>query len=276
MKRFIVTAVIASLISGAAFAQETPTNVVSSANIVGYVQTTTPASNKLDIVSLAQFSTGSNSVNIQSIFANMSSLRSGRVITNVDRLITWNGSVYTTYGLYQSNAVGPFWMANGAAWTTPALPKNPANVQLSRGTAAWFQSAPVSTLTNFVASGNVFLDGTYSVKLNGTLMLLSYPYSADININQLVVTNAYAGRSITNVDRIITWNGTVYTTYGLYQSNSVGPFWMANGAAWTTPALPKNPSSAMINLGKGFWYQTVSTGATKTIGFRCSYTNLLQ
>lgn len=275
MKRFIATAVIGSLISGAALAAD-PTNVVSSVNIVGYVQTATPASNKLDIVSLTQFSTGSNSVNIQGHFANMASLRGGRVITNVDRLITWNGSAYVTYGLYQSNAVGPFWMANGAAWTTPALPKTPANVQLARGQAAWFQAARFFPATNVVASGNVYLDGTYSVKLNGTLMLLSYPYSADINLNQLVVTNSYAGRSITNVDRIITWNGSAYVTYGLYQSNSVGPFWMANGAAWTTPALPKTPANVTVNLGKGFWYQTVSTGSTKTIGFSCIYTNLLQ
>ena len=274
-KKLIVTAVLASMIGGAAFAQST--NVVSSVNIVGYVQTATPASNKLDIVSLAQFSTGSNSVNIQGLFSNISELRGGRVLTNVDRLITWNGSTYTTYGLYQSNAVGPFWMASGTAWTTPALPKTPASVQLARGMSAWFQSARVSTLTNVVESGNVFLDQSYSVKLNGNLMLLSYPYSADININQLIVTNAAAGRVLTNVDRIVTWNGSTYTTYGLYQSNAVGPFWMASGTAWTTPALPKTPSSATINLGKGFWYQVPgTTNGTKTIGFSCSYTNLLQ
>jgi len=275
MKRFIVTAVISSLIGGVAFA-DSPTNVVSSANIVGYVQTTTPASNKMDIVSLAQFSTGSNTVTLQSLFANRDSLRSGRVLANVDKIITWNGSAYVTYGLYQSNSVGPFWMASGTAWTVPAAPKTATVLNLSRGKAAWFQAAPGLPATNVVASGNVFLDNNYSVTLGGTLNLLSYPYSADINLNQLVVTNAYAGRVLTNVDRIVTWNGSAYVTYGLYQSNSVGPFWMASGTAWTVPAAPKTATSVQVNLGKGFWYQTVSTGSTKTIGFSCIYTNLLQ
>ena len=275
MKRFIATAVIGSLISGVAFAQ-TETNVVSSANIVGYVQTATQASNKYEMVSLTQFSTGSNTVNIQSLFANRDNLRSGMVLTNVDRLITWNGATYTTYGLYKSNSVGPFWMGSGPAWTVPGVAKTASAAQLARGQAAWFQAARFFPATNVVASGNVFMDGTYSVKLNGKYMMVSYPYSADISLNKLVVTNSYAGQVLTNVDRIITWNGATYTTYGLYQSNSVGPFWMGSGPAWTVPGVAKTPSTATLNLGKGFWYLTSSTGTTKTIGFSCIYTNLLQ
>ena len=265
MKKFMVTAVVTGLIGGAASAQ---TNVVSSANIVGYVQTASPASNKLDIVSLVQFSAGSNSVNIQKAIANVSNLHSAAIITNADRLITWNGAVYTTYGLYKNGTNGPFWMVNGSGWTVPALAK-PASNSFARGQAAWFQAANGASSTNVIFSGDVFQDQSYSMNLSGTLTLISYPYSADINLKDLVVSNATYASAITNADRIITWNGSVYTTYGFYKSGTNGPFWMVNGSGWTVPALAKPTTNVTVNLSKGFWYQT--TNGVKPVGFSQIY-----
>jgi hypothetical protein len=143
-----------------------------------------------------------------------------------------------------------------------------------RGQAVWFQAASGASSTNMIINGDVFLDETFSVNLSGTLMLLAYPYSADINLKDLVVSNATAATVITNADRIVAWNGSSYTTYGYYKNGTNGPFWMVSGLGWSVPSQAKPTTNVTINLGKGFWYQT--TNATKTIGFSTAYPTLLQ
>jgi hypothetical protein len=262
MKKILSATLIAGLFSGAAFAQTT----VSSANIVGYVQTQTPASNSFDIVSLVQFSDGSDSVNIQNAIANISNLNASAVWANADKLIVWNGS-YVNYGLYKPSSGSPYWMAFGAGWTFSAF-ATPATNRLERGKGVWFMAGSNSVRTNMIVSGDVFLDDTFPVNLNGTLTLLAYPYSSDINLTNMVISNATASATWANADKLVIWNGS-YVSYGLYQPSSGQPYWMAFGAGWTFPAFATPATNVTVILGKGFWYHSVS--GAKTIRFNRIY-----
>lgn len=261
MKKILLTAALTGLIAGYAAADS---NVVSSANIVGYVQTETPPAGSFDIVSLVQFSDGSNTVHIQDAIGNLSNLNASATWDNADKLITWNGG-YATYGLYQPASGGPYWMAAGAAWAVPAL-ASPADTFLERGKALWFKTASTGSSTNMTVSGDVFLDESFTVDLPEGFSILSYPYSSSINLTNLVISNATASATWADADKVIVWNGG-YVTYGLYQPASGSPYWMAAGAAWAVPALAA-PTSANIELGKGFWYRSMEA---KTIGFSKIY-----
>jgi hypothetical protein len=181
-------------------------------------------------------------------------------------LITWNGT-YTQFGLYEPTSGDPYWMANGPGWSIPSFAA-PANVQLDRGKGVWFMTGTGGNATNIVVSGDVFLDDTFTVNLVGTLTLLSYPYSSDINLTNLVVSNANASAAWTNADKIVVWTGT-YVQYGLYQPATGSPFWMANGPGWSIPSFAA-PANVNLNLGEGFWY--ASPSGSKTIGFSKIYT----
>ncbi|MFA7369320.1 MAG: hypothetical protein WC334_06725 [Kiritimatiellales bacterium] len=263
MKRMVAILIAGAAFSAASYAQ---TNTVSSANIVGYVQTQTPSSNSFDIISLVQFSDGSDSVNIQSAIANLSNLTASTTWSNADKLIIWNGG-YVTFGLYKPSSGNPYWMASGAGWSIPAFAKQATN-QLERGKGVWFQAGANSHGTNMIVSGDVFLDNTFDVNLVGTLTLLAYPYSSDINLTNMVISNATAAATWVNADKLVIWNGG-YVSYGLYQPTSGNPYWMASGAGWSIPAFAKPTTNVTINLGKGFWYQSVS--GAKTIRFNKIY-----
>jgi len=263
MKKFLTTIAVTALISGVSFADS---NVVSSANVVGYVQTETPAAGSFNIVSLVQFSNGSNTVHIQDAIGNMDVLNASAAWNNADKLITWNGG-YLKYGLYQPASGDAYWMASGAGWSIPAL-ASAADVELKRGEGVWYLTGTGGSSTNITVSGDVFLDDTFNVDLVGTLTLLSYPYSSDINLTNMVVSNATASATWVDADKVIVWNGG-YVKYGLYQPASGDAYWMASGAGWSIPALA-SPADVSVGLGQGFWYQ--APAGAKTISFIKIYT----
>lgn len=263
MKKFLTTVVVTGLIAGFAFADS---NVVSSANIVGYVQTETPAAGSFNIVSLVQFSDGSNTVHIQSAIGNMDALNASATWDNADKLITWNGG-YVTYGLYQPTVGDAYWMADGIGWSFSQF-ASAADVQLARGEGIWYKTGLGGVSTNATVSGDVFLDDTFDVELVGTLTLLSYPYSSDINLTNLVVSNATASAVWAEADKVIVWNGG-YVQYGLYQPTVGSPYWMADGIGWSFSQFA-SAADVKIDLGNGFWYRSVE--GAKTIGFSKIYT----
>ncbi|MCC7300089.1 MAG: hypothetical protein IT583_03305, partial [Verrucomicrobia bacterium] len=134
MKKMVTLLVAAATVAVSSYAQSN----VSSANIVGYVQTPTPAAGAFDIISLVQFSDGSDSVNIQSAIGNVSNLTASATWANADKLIIWNGG-YVSYGLYKNGTNGPYWMAAGAGWLYSVFAAPATNV-LERGKAVWFQA----------------------------------------------------------------------------------------------------------------------------------------
>lgn len=173
-KKVIVTAVISGLISGAAFAQ---TNVVSSANVVGYNQITVP-SNQLVLVSL-DFDNTNNTIN--GLFGTLP------VGSKVSR---WNTG--TQQYIASTKSVG--------GWGTAGTNK------IEKGTGVFVQ-LPANVQTNIYFSGDVPMSETTLVyKVNG-LAVISYPYPVDTPF-----TNTAVAKTAKVGDKISVWNNG-YTAY---------------------------------------------------------------
>ena len=260
MKKTLLIAA-AALVSASAFAQ-----TVSSANIVGYVKTDTPADDGFKMIAALPFGIGTNeTVDIQDVIANTDVLTASTTYENADKLMIFDGS-YTSYGLYAGTSSN-YWMAAGAAWVVAPLPKTPAAVSLNRGDAIWIKAGSGAPSTNVVMSGDVYADGTISVDVSAGFNMIAYPYSSTINLTDLTITNATASTVFDDADKIMIFDGS-YTTYGLYAGTSSN-YWMAAGAAWVVAPLPKIPASVDVDLGSGFWFRT---DTSKTIGFTQNYT----
>ncbi len=269
MKIMRATLILFVALAAMAFADDS--NVVSSANIVGYIQTDSPEAGKFNIVSLVQFSDGSNTVHIQDAINNLDQLNSAGTDgwDDADKLIIWNGDNYEKYGLFHESAGSNYWMESGGKWDRAGR-ESPADAYLSRGFAVWYISGIGGTPTNFTTSGDVYLDDTFDVTLNGQLSILSYPYSSSINLTNLVISNATAAGTDgwDDADKIIVFTGLNYEKYGLFQPPTGSPYWMESGGKWDR-AGRESPDTLELDLGSGFWY--VSPSGVKTIGFTRIY-----
>ncbi len=279
MKKILITALLSSLIAGAAFADS---NVVSSANIVGYVQVETPLSGVFKIVALTQFSDGSTNetVSIQDVIGNLGDLNAdvaGSAAADADKLHVYTGAGYSSFALFQPDAGDPYWASvNEAGWIPgfEAFPVNAASDTLARGAAVWYETPTGGSSTNAITSGDVYLDDTFSVTIPGGYSLLSYPYSSDITLDSLVISNAasdVAGSAAADADKLHVYTGAGYSSFALFQPDAGDPYWASvNEAGWIPgfEAFPVNAASNTISLGSGFWYETA---AGKTIGFEKNY-----
>lgn len=176
MKKILATAIITGLIGGSAFAQ---TNVVSSANVVGYNQITIP-SNFYVLVALS-FDNPSNTVS--SLFGNL---------PTGSEVLFWNASSqsYTTVGKSRTG------------WGTAG-----SNV-LTIGSGAFVK---VPTATNIYFSGDVPTVSTtvlYTAD-SGAYKILSYPYPVDMPF-----TNTALAKGSATGDEISIWTTNGWVSYG--------------------------------------------------------------
>ena len=172
MKKFMVTAVVTGLIGGAAFAQ---TNVVSSANVVGYNQITIP-SNQYVLVAL-DFNNASNTVN--GLFGN---LPTGSEVS------FWNPATQGYVSVAKTRA----------GWGTGGT-----NV-LDIGAGAFLK---VPAATNIYMSGDVPVNATSVLYVVTGFKVLSYPYPADTYF-----TNTALAKGSATGDEVSKWNNG-WTTY---------------------------------------------------------------
>ncbi len=277
MKKFLITTLLTGLIAGAAFADS---NVVSSANIVGYVQTDTPASGVFKIVALTQFSDGStnDTVAIQDVIGSLASLNAdiaGSAAAGADKLHVYTGIGYNSYALFQPVAGDPYWLATGdAEWFIPGYELTPpSSAVFSRGAAVWYETAAGGASTNMVSSGDVYRDDTFQVTVPAGYSLLSYPYSSDITLDTLTISNAVAdvaGSGAAGADKLHVYTGIGYNSYALFQPAAGDPYWLSTGdAEWFIPGYEATPpATTTIGLGTGFWFETA---AGKTIAFEKNY-----
>jgi hypothetical protein len=261
MKKTLATLTAFAAFSMVSFAE----TAVSSANIVGYVKTDTPANNGFKMIAALPFDPGQDTISIQDVIADKDSLTASTNFESADKILVFDG-IYSTFGLY-AGASSNYWMKAGAAWIVPALPKTPATNQLARGTAVWVKAGAGAPSTNITMSGDVYADNTFTMNVSAGFNMISYPYCSSIKLSDLVISNATASTNFETADKIMVFNGG-YTTYGLYAGASSN-YWMAAGAAWIVPALPKTAATNELNFGSGFWFRT-QTG--KTIGFTANYT----
>ncbi len=219
MKKILITAALTGVIAGAAFADS---NVVSSANVVGYVQTETFAAGQFRLIAPQFLQTPTNGIALGDAFNN---------VPDLTKIYTWNGLSYKAYTYYKA---APGWLDS---IYTPS-----DNVIIEQGDALWLQS---STVTNIVMSGNVpQTDSITNVLVAETFNLIACPYPVEVTLGD-INTN-----SLTNLDMAYLWNGVSYKAYTYYEA---APGWL--DSVYT-------PSDGVkIKVGQGFWLKSKAGGA---------------
>ena len=282
MKKLIMTAAVV------ACAAVVTAQTVTSANIVGYAKKTAPAAGAFDLMALAQFTDGSNAIDIQSIISNLDSLNSAGLDSDTvgaDKLYVWTGTGYATYALFydatQTANPGPFWASttelgwiNGYGF----LGVNAAVATVDRGASMWLETGAGGASGDVLTSGEVPQDGTFDMDVDIGFTLISYPYTSSINVNSLTVSNSVSAgleSDAVGADKLYVWTGTGYATYALFydatQTANPGPFWASTTELGWIPGygfLGVNPANAVIGIGNGFWY---GSDTHKTIGFAQNY-----
>ena len=194
MKKIIITALLTSLIAGAAFADS---NVVSSANVVGYVQLEVP-SNTFSLIAMQFITTNDAGVTIDEAF--------GTSMPDGTELYIFDGT-YTAYSYID----GMGWLDEGAV--------DAGSVLIKRGQSLWIKN-PEGTPLDVTLSGNVPLAATIttnSLAEGFTLISSCYPVSeslADLDLSPL------------DGDQIYVYAAGSYTTYSYID----GMGWLDEGA----------------------------------------------
>ncbi len=166
MKKKLLTAALAGIIASAAFADD-PTNVVSSANIVGYVQTEVPAST-FSLVANQFISTNGTDKTIGEIF--------GATLPDGTELYVFDGT-YTTYSY-----------VDGMGWVDENF-LDAGDILIKRGQSLWIKNTQTSpeevTFSGDVPKNN---STTNSLLEGFTLISSAYPVSEtllDLNFNAI-------------------------------------------------------------------------------------------
>lgn len=182
MKKLLITSVIAVLISGAVFAQS-PTNVVSSANVVGYNQVAV-LSNQLILVAM-DFENGTNNT-VQGLFG---TLPTGSSVSIWDSAPAPAGQKWVVV-----NKIRTGW--------SPALGTN----VIPAGSGVFIKGA---FATNIYLAGNVPTNSTISLLTASNLLkIMSYPYPVDMPL-----TNTLLGKGAATGDQVSLWQSNKWSIY---------------------------------------------------------------
>jgi hypothetical protein len=253
---------IALLTIAAACMAQAETNIVSSANVVGYIQVVDPASNKMVLIS-APFNFGTGTVSTLIDIFGTNQLRQHAALVRCDRVIMWD-LAQQQYVDFAQKTNGLFYSTTNFGSTAPSV-----NPTVTRGQALWIK-APTAAYapTNRVVylSGNVPNDGAYTNSIVGNsgnpLSFIANPYPVEMDINDLINTNdgAKANAAMTRADKVMLWDGAgqQYINLALKTSTntSVNNKWLyqTNFGSTVTSA-----PTFKIQPGQGFWYRTTNS-----------------
>ena len=238
MKKISIVLTILLALSVTAHAQ-----TVGSANIMGYSKVGLRPGGKWEMVT-CNFVAESNT--LQDIFGTDQLAQSGS-ISECDKIVIYDATAleYETYAQWTD---GNFYNADSQLEFNNSSVVNP---QIPLGSAAWIITSSTSTDTNTVLiSGDVVSASIQSIETTNGFQMLSYPFSADIAINDtdFATDGAAQSGSFSSCDKISVWEGSGYQTYGLYID---GKWYKANDAIeWNTAPLATNT----IRISQGFWY----------------------
>jgi len=255
MKKLSLALTIASIISGASFAD---TNTVASANVLGYTKVIDLASNKYVLVA-APFNCGTGAVSTLVDVFGTNQLRQNNLSGRCDLVIMWDAVAqqYVRYGQ----------KTNGLFYLSTAFGGSPTNPLVRRGQAMWIQS-PVAAYSpsnkTVVISGNVPSEGSYTNYIVGNsgkpLSFIANPYPVEKDLSDLISTNdgASANALSGRADQVRVWDDATqqYVYYALkFSANTnVNNKWLL-----TTAFSVSTPPVVKIKPGQGFWYQTTNS-----------------
>jgi hypothetical protein len=225
MKR-ILTAI--AILGCMAMMVHAATNEVTSVNVVGYNKVTVPADGGFELMSiqfdafdptlLGVFGTNQLTKSFISGFAD----------------VLWLYDPATGFSKYYQNTDNQFYDPDGNATNPPVM----------AGMGMWIQRAPNQPTSEVVVAGEVVDVATQSVDVVEGFQLLAYPYSSEVELNDLDMANDGATASFISGLADVIW---------LYSDGSFVKYWLQDGVGWvklgegaaTTDVLP---------MGDAFWY----------------------
>lgn len=216
-------------LAGVGYAQS---GEVYSLNIVGF-QKVTAHSQNLSMVSTPFVRSPAT---IDDVVG--SQLHSGKSEIAADNILFWN-AVSSRYDRYWLKTADLKWYTAGA---TPVLATN-AFIYPSDG--FWIQNR--SNTITAVFSGDVVDDGAATNSMIEGLNMVSYPFSANRDLNSTSLTNGLSGKSEIAADNVIVWDPTSLS-YQRYWLKSTDKKWYTAGA---TPII----ATVDLASGSAFWYQ---------------------
>jgi hypothetical protein len=270
MKKFLITAVITSLISGAAFAA---TNVVSSANVVGYSKVTLqPGFN----IMRTPFVNGTNFIDIQSVM-DTSTLKQGPAITSADSIQFWDTGTLQYVRYFVHDGSGKNNAAKAGKWINNATGLIASNVVPP--TAGFFFSSISTSNTDAFVAGDVVVSttGTNTLALVEGFNLVANPFSCDWALNNYptnywITQGAKAGPAITSADSIQFWdnNSLAYKRY--YLHDGTGKNNAQKYGKWIDNTSGNIASNLNVEISQGFFYSRVIGQSNITIEIAQPYT----
>lgn len=224
------------LLAGAAFAQTT--NEVTSVNVVGYYKVTIPPYGQYALVALNLDAIDPTNQNLKGIFGDQ--LRGSGNPTATDKIMIFDtaSSKYKTFARYSDSNY------YNVATNWGLVPSNPA---IASGQGFWL-TAKSGSATNYDVTimGEVVAAATNTMNIVTNLQLIGYPFSTDITMDKIGLTNGTAHANPSSCDLIYLWSGN-WATFGL---RSPDRKWHA-----LTGFSSNSVASNTIPMGAGFWYK---------------------
>jgi len=233
------------LMTVALLVQADSNDVVSSVNIVGYVQKHLPPSQYL-LVGVNFTGNNAEEPTLKDIIGT-NQLRASSNYLFADRVVIWDKatSSYQAYATYDVDH--EFYPCNTADEWNTGVATNPV---VSAGLGFWLVPASGASTTNEIyLSGDVITADTMAMVHTNGYQMEAYPFSCDQAIATLETSNLTANANYLFADRISVWNGSSYQAYGLYTD---GDWYPCNTADEWNSATEE--TDRVIALGEGFWF----------------------
>jgi len=228
----------------AALLVQADSNVVSSANVVGYVQTDIVPGQYL--LAGVNFTASGEEPTLKEVVGT-NQLREASNYLEADRVVVFDAdaAVYQAYAMYDGDH--EFYPCNTLdEWNTGSA----TNPVLPVGSGFWILPASGSTTTNSIyLDGDAVLDASKDIALLNGYQLIAYPFSSDQAIATLNTSNLTAHANYLEADRIVTFSTGQYQAYGLYTDANWYP---CNTLDEWNNAIAE--TDYVIAVGEGFWF----------------------
>lgn len=244
MKRVLSIGLVLALVSVACIAADVP-----SVNVAGFVRKSL-AANELTMMGVNLDGIG-QAQTMQSLFGD-DAVGAGNY-NSADWFIVWDKGAqqFQRFAMYDGD--GEFYPCNTLAEWESSSPTNPA---LAVGSAVFVRCNPGGA-NEFSLTGQAVMDPDMTIPIVAGLQAVSYPLSSEVTVQGMDFVNdgATAAGNYNSADWIITWEGSYYQRYALYDGDST--WYGANSLAeWEAGTVLG--SDRTVKVGEGFWYKAQS------------------
>jgi hypothetical protein len=253
MKKIILTALTIGFCGLTVFAQ---TNVVSSANVVGYSQVElTPGFS----VVRTPFVGGDSetALDIQDVF-DTSTLHAGGAIGTADSIQLWNAQTSQYERYYLNDGLAKNQEHKAGKWIDNATELIASN-SIAPGTSFFFSRFGATSATNTL-SGNVVISetGTNSIEILEGFNLVATPFTSEWAINDgsidWISQGAKAGSSLGTADSIQLWSKETSQYEQYYLNDGLAKNQEDKAGKWIDNATELIASNLTVGLNQGFFY----------------------